>query len=265
MCWLQWWCTVWGFEFLVLLKFWAVLLFLVIVGGSNLWGYHLTRKFQLWRFAGSVTFALDPVTMAVNGLAFVIFICFLYCYLLRGCISHHRPCTWQIDQQAAITKENLHMPDADLTSFLSPEVLRVGRRAKEEQPSSTSTRPDTLNLPSQSGWSWSATFIFERWSWSGCTQYSLANCTHDPLEQEMEKLDNRSGVIHLLEQGIAKLFLDLQRGMNGIGLNFWDQMTLPHLCRHHDLPAALVVPTLGEIKTFPGAAHNELSTQASIL
>lgn len=59
----------------------------------------------------------------------------------------------QIDQQAAITKEQLQKPDADLTSFLSPEVLRAGRRPKDEQPSSTSTRQETLNLPSQSGWS----------------------------------------------------------------------------------------------------------------
>ncbi|KAG0613146.1 hypothetical protein M758_6G080000 [Ceratodon purpureus] len=54
----------------------------------------------------------------------------------------------QIDQQAAITKEQLEKPNSDLTSLLTPELLRVGRGEKKEQ---SSSRSETLNLPSQSG------------------------------------------------------------------------------------------------------------------
>lgn len=57
----------------------------------------------------------------------------------------------QIDQQAAITKEQLQNSDKDLTSFLSPEVLRVGRRANNDQQDANSSRPETLNLPSHAG------------------------------------------------------------------------------------------------------------------
>lgn len=88
------------------------------------------------------------------------------------------------------------------------------------------------------------------------------------FKQEMEKPDMRNEVIHLLEQGITRLVPDLQRRMisaNGIGLNFWDQLTLTHLCQHHDRPAVLVAPTSAGLKMFPEAGHSEVSTQASKL
>lgn len=80
----------------------------------------------------------------------------------------------------------------------------------------------------------------------------------------MGKTGIRNEAIRLLDQETMRLFQDLQRGMtsgNGIGLSFWDRLTLSRLNQQLDRPAVLAAPTLVGLKIYLGAGLSEVFTQ----